>query len=524
MLKKISPFLIALLLQPTLTNADESYISAEPDINDNPSQLKSVALLQSLKNQSNAAADYRAPYVHDLKNSYGVRSLFVEAQDLPMIDIQLTFNAGAARDTEIGNGLGGLANMVAKLLDEGTEKYTAEQVASVFEQAGARFGVQAYRDMFVVTLRVLSDPAKMEPALAMMIELLNNASFKGNSINLMLTNTQAGQKQLQENPSRLMGIQFYRSLYGTHPYAEPISGTNGSIKRLNAENLKKFRDTLLVAQNMNIAITGKMTAKEALSLTERIAGNLRQGKRAGALPEPKQSTGFNLKIKHLPFDSSQSHVTIGHLATTRNDPDRLVLEVANRMFGGGGFNAILMQELRIKRGYTYGAYSSFSFSQSPGLFSFSYSTREDQFMDSIRVAHKAFTDFVNKPIDRKRLEETKAGMLRAYPNTYSSNASINSQLGLFGFYGQPADTLSQYPKMLEKITAEDVQKAVRKHLHPDHLTIVAVSKILDQDELVKLLKQNLGIANTQAPKKALPAQRPATDVPVETLADTPESI
>lgn len=524
MLRKFSPLMIALLMQPAFTWANESYISAEPDIHDQPDQLKSIQQLQSLKNLSNAAADYRAPYVHDLKNSYGVRSLFVEAQDLPMVDIQLTFNAGSARDTEIGNGLGGLASMAAKLLDEGTEKYTAEQVASVFEQAGARFGVQAYRDMFIITLRVLSDPAKMEPALAMTLELLNNASFKSNSINLVLSNTQAGQKQLQESASKLMGIQFYRSIYGVHPYAEPITGTNGSIKRLNADNLKQFRNQFLVAQNMNIAITGKMSAKEALALTERIAGNMRQGEKAGPLPEPKQNTGFNIKIKHLPFNSSQSHVTIGHLATTRNDPDRLVLEVANRMFGGGGFNAILMQELRIKRGYTYGAYSSFNFSQAPGMFSFSYSTREDQFMDSIEIAHKAFTDFVNQPIDRKRLEETKAGMLRAYPNTYSSNASINSQLGLFGFYGQPADTLSQYPKMLEKITAEDVQRAVRKHLHPDNITIVAVSKELDQDELIKRLKQNLGQTIIAPAKKDLPEQSPAADAPDVTPADKPALI
>lgn len=164
------------------------------------------------------------------------------------------------------------------------------------------------------------------------------------------------------------------------------------------------------------------------------------------------------------------------------------------MFGGGGFNSILMQELRVKRGYTYGAYSSFSFSQAPGVFSFSYSTRQDQLMDSIKVAHKAFADFIQKPIDRKQLEDTKAGMLRAYPNNYSSNASINSQLGLLGFYGQPADYLSQYPKLLARLSVEDVEKALRKHLHADNMTIVVVAPSLNQDELQSILQQNLSPA------------------------------
>ena len=99
----------------------DSYLSAEPDINDRPSLLQSIPLLQSLRNISQQQ-EYRSPEVHDLKNRYGVRTLFVAAQDLPMVDIQLTFNAGSARDQEIGAGLYGLANTAAKLMDEGTEK------------------------------------------------------------------------------------------------------------------------------------------------------------------------------------------------------------------------------------------------------------------------------------------------------------------------------------------------------------------------------------------------------------------
>lgn len=98
---------------------------------------------------------------------------------------------------------------------------------------------------------------------------------------------------------------------------------------------------------------------------------------------------------------------LGHIGTTRHDPDRLALEVANRMLGGSGFHSVLMKELRVKRGYTYGASSSMSFSQAPGVFRISYSTRQDQLMDSIRVAHKALVDFVREPIDPKQLEETK---------------------------------------------------------------------------------------------------------------------
>ena len=511
--------------QSAIANVDLNNIT-----DNNPTHLISIPLLQSLK-INNQQLQLRAPYVHELKNRYKVRTLFVESQYLPMVDIQLTFNAGAARDEEVALGLYGIANMAAKLIDEGTEKYTANEIASTFERVGAQFSAQAYRDMFIVKLRVLSDPKKLEPVLGMMMEVLNHSTFKKSSINLVLSNTQVGQKQIQESPSRMMNVQFYRALYGKHPYAEPITGTQRSISKITPVQLKQFSDQFLVAQNLNIAITGQLNAKQALQLSERIAGNLKQGEKAKPLAQPLDKSTFD--IRHMTFNSSQAHVIMGHLGTTRFDPDRLALEVANQMFGGSGFNSILMKELRVKRGYTYGAYSSFSFSQVPGTFSFSYSTRQDQLLDSIQVAHQALVNFVQQPIDQKQLEETKAGMLRAFPNNYSSNANINAQLGSMGFYNQTADYLNEYPQLLEKMTAQDIQNAIRKHLHPERLTLIVVNDKLDKQALQTTLKQNLlphvptlpSPSIKQTPKTIIaPPAKEVIDVPASFPTDAPALI
>lgn len=457
-------------------------------LDENPSNLKSIPLLESLKGL-HSKLDYQAPFVQELNTSPKVRTLFVESNDLPMVDIQLTFNAGSARDEEIVKGTYGLASMTAQLMKEGTDQYNAAQIAAAFEAVGAQFSVQAHRDMFVVRLRVLSDPKKLEPALTMMLEVLNNAAFKNQSLNLVLSNTQVGQKQLKSNPSRLLSIQFNRSLYGKHPYAEPTSGTNAGLQSLNPTLLKQFRDQFIVAQNMNIAITGNMTPKDATKLANTISKNLRQGSKAQPLPMPILTTGFN--IKHIPFDSSQAYVSMGHITIKRDDPDRLALEVANRILGGSGFNSILMKELRVKRGYTYGASSSFSFNQVPGTFSLGYSTRQDQLMDSIHVAHKVLVNFSQQPIDKKVVEETKTGLLRAFPMNYSSNATINSQLGVLGFYDEPADYLNKYSEKLSQLTATDVQNAVRKHIHPDQFTVVIASQDLNQTDLLHILNSNI---------------------------------
>lgn len=240
---------------------------------------------------------------------------------------------------------------------------------------------------------------------------------------------------------------------------------------------------------MNIAITGNLTAADATQLANLISQNLTQGEAAQALPEPQDQSDFN--IHYIPFNSTQANVMMGHLAIQRSDPDRVALEVANQMFGGSGFNSILMKELRVKRGYTYGAYSNLTSTLAQGFLSLSYSTEQNQLMESIKVAHQALRDFVKNPIQRKQLEETKEGMLRSFPMTFSSNANINAQIASIGFYQLPADYLTQYQKQLSQVTTKQVQKAIQKHLRADRLTLVVVAPTLDQNELKDMLSADL---------------------------------
>ena len=485
------PQLLILICSLSYTSAllaDIELDNHESNIEDLGLPLKSISNLQSLKKLPQLQ-EYQAPFVQELNNANKVRTLFVSTEDLPIVDIQLTFNAGSARDQSIAQGVSGVSNMAAKLMTEGTDQYTAKQIAGIFEGLGAQFTVNSYRDMFVVRLRVLSDPAKLNPAVNLMLHVLNHATFNNAGLNIILNNTKVGQKQVQENPNRLMGIRFYRAIYGQHPYAEPSVGTQGSIKKITPELLIQFKNKFLVTQNMNIALTGNLSSEQATKLSNLISSSLNQGIAAESLPEPKEKSNFD--IQYIPFQSTQAHVMVGQLGITRSDPDRIALEVANQMFGGSGFNSILMKELRIKRGYTYGAYSTLTTTQARGLFNFSYSTQQQHLMDSIQVAHQALIDFVNKPIIKKQLEETKEGMLRSFPMTFSSNASINAQIAAIGFYKLPADYLNQYQKKLSDLKPLQVQSAIQKHLRADRLTFVIVANELNKNDLENMLNHHL---------------------------------
>ena len=465
-----------------LSHADDELVQPE----DLGQPISAVAHLKSLSDIQEQT--FQVPTIHALNNRHGVSSTFVQVNDLPMVDIQLMFDAGAVRDREIDPELSGIAHMTAQLMSKGTDQYSAAQISRYFEDLGAKYTIQAQRDSFTVTLRVLSEPKKIDAAVNMLLHIINHASFARPNMTQMVQSNQQGQKQLQENASRLIQLQFYRSVYGQHPYASSTTGTAKSIAKIQTQHLQQFRQQYLVRENLNIAITGKLSKRSANALANSISQHIPSGQKAKALAAAQDTQKWN--IHHIHQNASQAHVMMGHLTTSRHDPDRLALEVANRMLGNSSFNSLLMQELRIKRGYTYGVSSALSFPKSTGMFSISYSTEQAQLLDSIQVAHQTLIRFLTQPIDAALLQETKSGMLKAFPLNFASNASINGQIATLGFHQEPLGYLANYRAQVEKLSAADVEAAVRRHLRANQLTVVVVSNQLDKSALQHMLEAN----------------------------------
>jgi zinc protease len=465
---------LALLLTPIgMAHADEDHSAVS-----NTGPITALNSLRSLKDQP-VATVLRTPHVEDFKTQHGTRVLFVAAPELPIVDIRLTFDAGSARDVEIGSGLYGLASLTAQLLDEGTSTQNTDQIAERFETLGAQYSASAYRDMFTVDLRSLSDTEHLNPAVNQLLQLLQDAQFPQSSIDRVFQNAAIGQKQREESPATLGGIRFWRELYGTHPYAEPSSGTQASLRKITPTDIRQFKNQFLVSNNLNLSITGQLTLQQAKALAEQITQSLPQGQHAQTLPAPAPlSAAKTIMVK---FKSTQTHIIIGQLGLRRNDPDLPALTVGNEVLGGGDFNALLMKELREKRGMTYGAYSGFSPMRSNGPFTISYSTRADQAAESIRVARQTLTDYLQQGADPTALAEAQEGLLNSYPLSLSSNTSINAYLSMMGFYDLPATYLADYPKQIAAVTPEAVRSALNRHIQSDKMLTVVVGQPLTPD-------------------------------------------
>ncbi|MFP5430697.1 MAG: M16 family metallopeptidase [Gammaproteobacteria bacterium] len=432
-----------------------------------------VTALQRLDSVSRLSAEpvsRRSFAIESWQTRNGTKVLFVQAQELPLLDVRLVFDAGAARDGE----LGGLASTVSRMLDEGTPTRDTTAIAAAFEQVGASYSASSYRDMAVAELRVLSDPAFREPALEVFREVVAQPAFPEEPFRRIQQGSEVGQQQQEQSPAALASRLFYQHAYGTHPYAQPPSGTRASLARLGRDDLVRFHQRYYVARNLTMALVGDIPRSEAEAVAEQLSAALPAGEPAPALPEVARLRAA--RHLHHEFPSQQTHILLGAPGIKRGDADHYALQVGNEILGGGAFTSLLMREIRQKRGLTYGVYSGFTPMRAEGPFLISLSTRADQSQEALRLTRQILGNFVKQGPDEAAVNEAKASIIQGFPMSASSNASIVGYLGAIGFYDLPLDYLDQYLARISAVTADDVRKAFRHHVRPDRLLAVTVGK------------------------------------------------
>ncbi|MGH8493254.1 MAG: M16 family metallopeptidase [Moraxellaceae bacterium] len=435
-----------------------------------PGPVTSLERLESLKNMPRTVEARRAFTIQRWTTSNGARVFFVEARELPMLDLRLIFDAGGARDADKA----GLAAITSRMLEEGTPTRDTAAIARSFESVGAVFDTGSYRDMAVAELRVLSDAQYRDPALDVFADVIAQPAFLAEPLARVMQSSEVALQQQEQSPSAIASRLFYQGLYGQHPYSRPPGGTRETLARIKREDLQAFHQRYYVARNLVIALVGSVSRDEAAVIAEKVSSALPAGAPAAAQPAVKALA--KAQRVHKEFPSSQTHIIVGQPGIAYGDPDYYALAVGNEILGGGGFTARLMAEIRQKRGLTYGVYSSFTQMRAPGPFAIKLSTRADQSDEALKIARSVLGDFVKKGPDEQELNEAKASIIGGFPMATASNASIVSYLGAIGFYDMPLDFLDAYIARVQAVSGDDVRAAFRRHVKPDRLLVVTVGK------------------------------------------------
>lgn len=415
-----------------------------------------------------AWSSFATPQIERWETSNGARVLYVHTPDLPMVDVRVIFDAGSARDGKQG----GIAAMTNGLLATGAAKRGEEAIAEEMDSMGANLGFDSLRDMAIVSLRSLSDEVLLQRALAVMSDVIHHPFFPESALERERARQLIGIQAQKQQPGTIGKHAFFRAMYGDHPYAEPSSGTEESVKAIKRSDLQLFHSRYYVGSNSVVAIVGAVERKRAQEIAEQVVGHLPAGDVAAALPEATTvKAGETIQID---YPSVQSHLLMGHPALRRGDPDYFDLYVGNHILGGSGLVSMISEEVREKRGLAYSAYSYFSPMRGEGPFKAGLQTKNGSRDEALKVLRETISDFIKQGPDEAALLSAKKNITGGFPLRIDSNSKIVNYLGMIGFYSLPNDYLETFNQRVNLTSIATIQDAFRRRVRPDEMVTVVV--------------------------------------------------
>lgn len=411
---------------------------------------------------------HAGPKVEQWTTDNGLRVYYSQAPGLPILDMRLAFDAGSDRDGDKP----GVASLTSFMLDKGTGKQDADAIAYSFESVGANFSASADLDMASASLRTLTDPSFLDPALDMYIKVVSQPSFPERDLQRVKNQTLIALKRQNQEPEQIANKALFAAVFQGHPFANPTLGTEASVAGLTRDDVASFHASHFGARNAVLAMIGDISRETAESYAKRIAAALPAG--SDLAPIPQVQPLASAQVIQQPYPSEQAHVMIGQPGTYRGDPDYFTLYVGNQVLGGGGFSSRLVKEVRIARGLSYSVYSAFQPEVVAGPFIAGLQTRADQAEQAAALTNETIKRFVTDGPTPAELKDAQDNIVAGFPLRIDSNAELVTYLALIGYYKLPLDYLDTFTSNVSAVTVDGVKETFKRRLQPDRMVTVVV--------------------------------------------------
>ena len=430
---------------------------------------------------------FSLPKIEKSKLSNGLEVWLVKQNELPIVSMNMVFKSGTTNDPQ---GLSGLGGTTAALLDDGTKTRSAVDIANQVQSIGAQLSAGSGIDS--ANIRMLTLTKNFDKALDIYADVIQNADFPEQEVSTFRNRALVSLKQRRDNANAISNLVYNRILYGDkHPYGVALSET--SINAINRDNLKQFYSTYYRPNNAVLIVVGDAEMK---MLTPKLEAKFKDWK-AGemstmTLPTAPVRDKATIYVVDKP-GSAQSVISIGQIGVARDNPDYFPLQVMN-MILGGDFASRLNMNLREDKGYSYGAYSGFSFRRGAGPFSAGAGVQTAVTKQSVMEFLKEIRGIRGEiPVTQAELDYNKQSVIRSYPAGFETVDQIAGQLASSVVYNLPENYFADYISRINAVTLADVNRVANKYLTPDKLAIVVVG---DRKTIEPGLKEIEGLGNS----------------------------
>ena len=397
----------------------------------------------------------------------GLQVVTVAHHEQPAVTMRMLVRAGAAQDPD---GKGGLAELAAKLLDQGTTSRGAEQIADQIDSIGGAMGTGSGTDLTFINAMVMKDSFAL--AMDLLSDVVRNPAFAPEEIERQREQAISSLRVSVEDPGYVASTVFDRLVYGFHPYGRPGSGTPVSLQRVTQNDLRAFHRQYFVPNNTILAIVGDIGADEAFSAVERVFGAWPRGDVPASKPTDPPPPTRRLIVVDKP-DAVQTEIRVGQLAIPRKHPDYLAFDIAVKILGGEGANR-LHRVLRSERGLTYGAEADAQSFKQAGDFVAETSTRTETTAETLKLTVAEVARLQAQRVFERELADAQAFLTGSFPLTIETPNDIATSVINAVFYELPLDEVSTYRERVQAITPDDIQRVARDYVRPDRLSIVLV--------------------------------------------------
>ena len=405
----------------------------------------------------------------------GAQVFLVESPSIPMVDVQIDFDAGSRRDPAAQAGLASMAAGQATLgvrAVGGLPALDENALGEAWADLGASFDAGAGGDRMSFTLRSLTDPALLPRAVQLAARQLGEPAFDAAIWERDRQRVSASLKEANTRPGTVAGRTFSQAVYGSHPYG--FETTPESLARISVADMQALYARSILPCRAKVSVVGAVGRDQADSLVQQLLARLPQTACAPLPSVGEVQPLARASDQRIPFDAAQAQVYIGQPGFKRNDPDFFPLVVGNYILGGGGFVSRLTTEVRERRGLTYGVSSDFSPGLHAGAFAVGLQTRPDQANEAVQVVRKVVADFVAAGPTEVELEAAKSNLIGGFALRIDSNRKLLGNVANIAWNGLPLDYLDTWTQQVARVSTADIRRAFARVLQPAVMATVVV--------------------------------------------------
>ena len=428
----------------------------------------------------------RLPKPIEKKMDNGLRVIVIPKPGVPLVSARLMVMTGAEADP---GGVAGVAGMTADLLTQGTATRTAEQIARGVEALGATLNAGAGWDASNVNVSVMSN--RFDQAMAFVADVVRNPAFKAEELDRMRAQSIDSVRVALQDPMSLARYVAARVIYHDAPYGHTTAGTPQSLERIDREQIVTFHARHYRPENAVLIIAGDVKPEAAFATAEKLFGSWK-GKLAGVPRKPAGNAASEAPkprviVVDMP-DAGQAAVLVTRRGLRRVDPSYYPAIVANSILGGG-YSARLNQEIRIKRGLSYGANSSFDLRREQGPFAAATQTKNESAAEVAGIIVDELDRLGSGEVGEAELVPRKAVLVGNFGRALETTGGIVDRVASLALHNLSFEELTTFTAGVQNVTGDAVRAFASSNLAGGSANVVIVG---DSARFLEALRKRFG--------------------------------